>query len=140
MTGNIFKGHIQDALFNIVGIWTGQGIQLLGMPTEAIHTPFMSDRYLAIENARYIFGNMKNLGDEVEFKEGGVIRERARFVLENAIQTLEKINNVGLFSALEQGLFGDVKRSKTGGKGLEGVAAKGNNYINPFIKQMKGDK
>jgi beta-lysine 5,6-aminomutase alpha subunit len=140
MTGNIFKGHIQDTLFNIVGIWTGQGIQLLGMPTEAIHTPFMSDRYLAIENARYIFGNMKNLGDEVEFKEGGVIRERARFVLENAIQTLEKINNVGLFSALEQGLFGDVKRSKTGGKGLEGVAAKGSNYINPFIKQMKGDK
>src|SRR3989339_1107215 len=140
MTGNIFKGHIQDALFNIVGIWTGQGIQLLGMPTEAIHTPFMSDRYLAIENARYIFGNMKNLGDEVEFKEGGVIRERARFVLENAIQTLEKINNVGLFSALEQGLFGDVKRSKTGGKGLEGVAEKGNNFINPFIKQMKGDK
>lgn len=140
MTGNIFKGHIQDALFNIAGIWTGQGIQLLGMPTEAIHTPFMSDRYLAIENARYIFGNMKNLGDEVEFKEGGIIKERARFVLENAITTLEKINNVGLFSALEQGLFGDVKRSKTGGKGLEGVAPKGENYINPFIKLMKGEK
>jgi beta-lysine 5,6-aminomutase alpha subunit len=140
MTGNIFKGHIQDALFNIAGIWTGQGIQLLGMPTEAIHTPFMSDRYLAIENARYIFGNMKNLGDEVEFKQGGIIRERARYVLENAISTLEKINHVGLFSALEQGLFGDVKRSKTGGKGLEGVVGKGNNYINPFVKLMKGDK
>ena len=55
MTGNIFRGHIQDALFNMVGIWTSQGIQLLGMPTEAIHTPFMSDRYLSIENARYIF-------------------------------------------------------------------------------------
>ena len=52
MTGNIFRGHIQDALFNMVGIWTSQGIQLLGMPTEAIHTPFMSDRYLSIENAR----------------------------------------------------------------------------------------
>lgn len=39
MTGNIFRGHIQDALFNMVGIWTSQGIQLLGMPTEAIHTP-----------------------------------------------------------------------------------------------------
>ena len=64
MTGNIFRGHIQDALFNMVGIWTSQGIQLLGMPTEAIHTPFMSDRYLSIENARYIFNNMKNIGDE----------------------------------------------------------------------------
>nr|MCR5746033.1 lysine 5,6-aminomutase subunit alpha [Bacteroidales bacterium] len=63
MTGNIFRGHIQDALFNIIGIWTHQGIQLLGMPTEAIHTPFMSDRYLSIENARYIFNNMKDIGE-----------------------------------------------------------------------------
>ncbi len=140
MTGNIFKGHIQDALFNIIGIWTNQGIQLLGMPTEAIHTPFMSDRFLSIENARYIFNNMKNLGDEVEFKESGIIRNRAKEVLESAISTLEKIEQEGLFSALEMGLFGDVKRSKSGGKGLEGVVAKGSNYMNPFIKIMKGDK
>ena len=66
MTGNIFRGHIQDALFNIIGIWTHQGLQLLGMPTEAIHTPFMSDRYLSIENARYIFNNMKDIGEEME--------------------------------------------------------------------------
>ncbi len=140
MTGNIFKGHIQDALFNMVGIMTNQGIQLLGMPTEAIHTPFMSDRYLAIENARYIFGNMKDLGSEIEFKEGGVIRNRAASVLENSINTLEKISKEGLFSALELGLFGDVKRAKTGGKGLEGVAEKGNNYLNPFIRIMKGEQ
>lgn len=82
MTGNIFRGHIQDALFNMIGIWTSQGIQLLGMPTEAIHTPFMSDRYLSIENAKYIFGNMKNIGDEVEYKKGGIIRRRAAEVLE----------------------------------------------------------
>jgi beta-lysine 5,6-aminomutase alpha subunit len=140
MTGNIFRGHIQDALFNIAGIWTNQGIQLLGMPTEAIHTPFMSDRYLSIENARYIFSTMKNLGEEVEFKENGIIRNRAKNVLENAIATLERINKEGLFSALELGLFGDVKRPKNGGKGLDGVTAKGDNYINPFITKMKGDK
>lgn len=139
MTGNIFKGHIQDALFNIAGIWTQQGIQLLGMPTEAIHTPFMSDRYLSIENARYIFNNMKNLGDEVEFKEGGLIRNRAKDVLENSIETLSRIDQEGLFNALELGLFGDVKRAKNGGKGLAGVTAKGENYLNPFIKLMKGE-
>ena len=139
MTGNIFKGHIQDALFNIAGIWTQQGIQLLGMPTEAIHTPFMSDRYLSIENARYIFNNMKNLGDEVEFKEGGLIRNRAKDVLENSIETLSRIDQAGLFNALELGLFGDVKRAKNGGKGLAGVTAKGENYLNPFIKLMKGE-
>ena len=140
MTGNIFKGHIQDALFNIIGIWTNQGIQLLGMPTEAIHTPFMADRFLSIENAKYIFGNMKNIGDEIEYKDGGIIKSRAKEVLENAIALLEKINHEGLFSALEKGIFGDVKRAKTGGKGLEGVVEQGNNYMNPFINLMKGAK
>ncbi len=81
MTGNIFRGHLQDALFNIIGIWTHQGLQLLGMPTEAIHTPFMSDRYLSIENAKYIFNNMRNIGDEMEFKEDGICRKRAKLVL-----------------------------------------------------------
>jgi beta-lysine 5,6-aminomutase alpha subunit len=140
MTGNIFKGHIQDALFNMIGIWTNQGIQLLGMPTEAIHTPFMSDRYLAIENAKYIFNNMKNLGDEIEYKDGGLIKKRASQVLESAIKTLERIEQEGLFSAIELGLFGDIKRLKNGGKGLEGVFAKGNNYMNPVITLMKGGK
>ena len=136
MTGNIFRGHIQDALFNMIGIWTSQGIQLLGMPTEAIHTPFMSDRYLSIENAKYIFGNMKNIGDEVEFKKDGIIQSRAKEVLNNAIALLENIEREGLFTALEKGIFGDVKRPKNGGKGLDGVAAKGANYYNPFIELM----
>jgi len=136
MTGNIFRGHIQDALFNMIGIWTSQGIQLLGMPTEAIHTPFMSDRYLSIENAKYIFGNMKNIGDEVEFKKDGIIQNRAKEVLDNAIALLENIEREGLFTALEKGIFADVKRPKNGGKGLDGVAAKGTNYYNPFIELM----
>ncbi len=136
MTGNIFRGHIQDALFNMIGIWTSQGIQLLGMPTEAIHTPFMSDRYLSIENAKYIFSNMKNIGDEVEFKKDGIIQNRAKEVLNNAIALLENIEREGLFTALEKGIFGDVKRPKNGGKGLDGVAAKGANYYNPFIELM----
>lgn len=138
MTGNIFRGHIQDALFNMVGIWTHQGIQLLGMPTEAIHTPFMSDRYLSIENAKYIFNNMKNIGDEMEFAENGICRNRAKLVLNNTIDLLEDINKEGLFSAIEKGIFADVKRPKNGGKGLEGVTMKGENYYNPFVKLMKG--
>lgn len=136
MTGNIFRGHLQDALFNMIGIWTHQGIQLLGMPTEAIHTPFMSDRYLSIENAKYIFNNMKAIGEEVEFKEGGIIRNRAKEVLDKAISLLETMERESLFIALEKGIFGDVKRARTGGKGLDGVAAKGKAYYNPFIELM----
>ena len=136
MTGNIFKGNIQDALFNVISIWTKQGIQLLGMLTEAIHTPFIADRYLSIENARYIFNNMKDLGEEICFKENGVIQNRAKKVLEETIELLEEIKIKGLFESLEQGIFADVKRNKTGGKGLEGVFEKSDNYFNPFIDKM----
>ncbi|MBR1851142.1 MAG: lysine 5,6-aminomutase subunit alpha [Bacteroidales bacterium] len=140
MTGNIFRGHIQDALFNIIGQWTHQGLQLLGMPTEAIHTPFMSDRYLSIENAKYIFNNMKDIGEEVEFKEGGIIRSRAKEVLDKATALLEQMESEGLFTALEKGIFANVKRPKNGGKGLDGVSAKAENYFNPFVELMKGKK
>lgn len=136
MTGNIFRGHIQDALFNIIGIWTHQGIQLLGMPTEAIHTPFMSDRYLSIENARYIFNDMKSIGDEMEFSENGICRQRAKTVLSDTINLLKEIDSEGMFSALEKGVFADVKRPRNGGKGLAGVITKGDNYFNPFIQLM----
>jgi len=137
MTGNVFRGQIQNALFNEIAIWTGQGIQLLGMLTEAVHTPFMSDRFLAIENAKYIFNNMQDIGDEVEFKTDGIIQKRAQTVLDNALSLLQKIEKEGLFSALEKGFFGNIKRAKTGGKGLSGVVEKNGNYVNPFVNLMK---
>ena len=140
MTGNIFRGHIQDALFNVIGQWTHQGLQLLGMPTEAIHTPFMSDRYLSIENAKYIFNNMRDIGDEVEFKDNGIIKNRAKEVLDKATALLENMEKEGLFTSLEKGIFADVKRPKNGGKGLDGVTLKADNYFNPFIELMKGKK
>lgn len=133
MTGNIFRGHIQDALFNMVTVLTGQKLQLLGMMTEAIHTPFMSDRALAIENAEYIYRTMKGLRDEIQFKPGGMVEKRAAFVLEGAIQLLEEMEGLGLFKCLELGKFGDVKRPQDGGKGLAGVTVKEKEYFNPFI-------
>jgi len=137
MTGNIFKGHIQNALFNEIAVWTNQGILLLGMLTEAIHTPFMSDRYLSIENAKYIFNNMRDIGEEVEFKTDGIVQTRAKEVLNNATDLLHKIEKEGLFNALEKGIFANIKRAKDGGKGLNGVIKKDVNYLNPFIDIMK---
>lgn len=49
-------------LFNIITITTNQRLCLLGMLTEAIHTPFLADRALSIENALYIFNNLKDFG------------------------------------------------------------------------------
>ena len=133
MTGNIFRGHLQDALFNLVTVWTRQSILLTGMLTEAIHTPFMQDRYLSIENAKYIFNNCRHIGDEVEFKEGGIIQSRAQEVLKKADNLLAEVEKEGLFSTIEKGIFGGVKRPFDGGHGLEGVCTKGENYFNPFI-------
>ncbi len=136
MTGNIFKGHIQDALFNMVTILTGQKLHLLGMLTEALHTPFMSDRALAIENAKYIFNSMEDLGEEIEFKQNGIIQSRAEEVLHKAQQLILEIHRDGLFNTLEKGTFAGVKRPNDGGKGLEGVFPKEKDYYNPFIAMM----
>jgi beta-lysine 5,6-aminomutase alpha subunit len=133
MTGNIFKGHVQDALFNMVTVITHQRIQLLGMLTEAIHTPIMSDRALAIENARYIATAMADLGDEIEFREGGLMEQRVHNVLTQALDLLQGIRRDGLFQTLEEGKFAGIKRSKEGGKGLSGVIEKARNYANPFV-------
>ena len=136
MTGNIFRGHIQDALFNLVAIWSGQSLQLLGMLTEAILTPHMHDRYLSIENAQYIFNNAKHIGEEVEFKKDGIIQKRAQLVLSKANDLLAEIEKEGLFSTIQQGKFGGVKRPYDGGHGLEGVCTKDDQYFNPFIPLM----
>ncbi|MCL2008672.1 MAG: lysine 5,6-aminomutase subunit alpha [Treponema sp.] len=140
MTGNIFKGHVQNALFNMVTIMTGQKLHLLGMLTEAVHTPFMSDRALSIENAKYIFNTMENLGGEITFTEGGIIQNRATEVLKNASSLLEEIEQLKLFATLEKGIFAGIKRSRDGGKGLDGVCEKHQVHFNPFISLMKGSE
>ena len=137
ITGNIFKGHVQNALFNMVTILTGQKLHLLGMLTEAVHTPFMSDRALSIENAQYIFRTMRHLGDEIEFKKNGIIQKRAAEVLHKAVDLLAEIERTGLFSSLEKGIFADIRRTKHGGKGLDGVLRKTSEYFNPFIDVMR---
>lgn len=137
MTGNIFKGHIQDALFNTIGVWTHQGIQLLGMMTEAMHTPHMGDRYLALENAQYVMNNMRDLGEEIQYKPHGIIQTRAQTVLHDATHLLERVEKTGIFEVLEAGVFADVFRPKTGGKGLDGVFEKAPDYYNPLEDELR---
>jgi len=132
MSGDIFKGLATDTMFNFVSKATDQNIHLLGMLTEAIHTPFMMDRFLAVDNARYVMNNMESFYDEVEFKEGGIVRTRAAEVLDRTLEFLKETSAIGLFDAIAKGDFADVKRPKDGGKGLEGIVKKGPRYWNPF--------
>ncbi len=140
MTGDIFKTHLVDGMFNLAGVLTGQEIQLLGMLTEAIHTPHIHDRTMAIDNARYIMNNARHLGEEIFFKPEGRIQKRAQQVLDEALEMLEKISELGLPRAINEGWFGGISRAPKGGKGLEGVVEKEENYFNPFMEEMSGER
>jgi beta-lysine 5,6-aminomutase alpha subunit len=137
MTGNIFRGHVQDAMFSLASVLTGQGIHLLGMMTEAMHTPHIHDRYLALEATRMVMTAGRHLADEIEFRPGGRIRARAADVLSRAAATLEHVRQGGLFHALEKGLFADVSRSPKGGRGLKGVFVKTRQYWNPVEDELR---
>ena len=136
-SGNIFHTYLLNAMFNFIGQLTEQGVQLLGMMTEAIHTPHLADRYLAIENAQYIFKAVKDLNQNLCLAEDSFINRRANEVLAQATEFLEKVAREGLFSAMAKGEFAEIKRSENGGKGLEGVIMKDKDYYNPFMESMK---
>ena len=137
MTGDIFRTHLTNGLFNLVSIMTDQSIQLLGMWTEAIHTPHLQDRFIAIENAKMIFNTAKDLGNEITIKKDGFIQKRAEKVLDESIAFLEHVKEIGLLSSIEKGMFAEVKRPMDGGKGLNGVFKKSDNYLNPFYEAFK---
>jgi beta-lysine 5,6-aminomutase alpha subunit len=138
-SGNIFKTHLMDAMFNFVAQLTGQGVQLLGMMTEAIHTPHLADRSLAIENAQYIFGAVKDLSQNLCLAPDSFVNKRANLVLEEATTFLEKVAQEGLLSSMAKGDFADIKRPETGGKGLDGVFLRDEAYINPFEIKMRAE-
>jgi beta-lysine 5,6-aminomutase alpha subunit len=103
------------------------------MLTEALHTPFLHDRWLALDQARTIRRNARHLSDEIEFRPSGRIVARAHHVLAEAERLLEEIARRGLFSALADGLFADTKRRREGGRGYDGTVRREEGYENPFL-------
>jgi len=132
MTGDIFMGHVMDAMFNLTSVATGQQIHLVGVLTEAIHTPYLHDRFLALENARYIFNNARHFAAEFQLVPGGRIERRAADVLARAVALLESIAETGLLQAIAAGVFAGIRRPPEGGKGLDGVLPRSEDYLNPF--------
>jgi beta-lysine 5,6-aminomutase alpha subunit len=132
MTGDVFKGHLIDAMFNLTSVMTRQTIHLCGMMTEAIHTPFLGDRALALENARYVMNTARHFGEEISFKPSGIVERRAQSVLRDAHALLERVAATGLMESIDAKVFADVKRSPDGGRGFDGVFPRGEAYWNPF--------
>lgn len=140
ITGDIFKTYLINGISNLASVLTGQEIHCLGMLTEAIHTPFISDRYLSIANAKYVYNNGRHLGDDILFVRGGRIQARAAHLLDMTLAMLEEVENIGLEEALERGMFADIKRYREGGKGYSDVILKHEDYYNPFFEIFKSDQ
>ncbi len=136
-TGDVFFSHGYDLMADVVGWVTGQGIQLLGMMTEAMHNPSLADRYQALKGADYVYRAWRSMGGELQLKPGGMVETRAAATLHAARLLLEEVAADGLFAAIGKARFGDVARTETGGKGLDGVVARQPGYFNPFLDELE---
>ncbi|MGB7449076.1 MAG: lysine 5,6-aminomutase subunit alpha, partial [Ornithinimicrobium sp.] len=154
MTGDIFKGYLLDGFFNLAGAMTGQSILLVGMMTEAVVTPFLSDRGLALSNVRYVLNAAGGLAEDFAPPPDGFIARRAREVLAETVTLLEQMLAQGqhdapqgpgadggsaLLEAIGRGTFGSMKRPADGGKGGDGVAPRADDYCNPAIELLEAD-
>ena len=137
MTGNVFFGYLLDAFFNLAGVLTQQEIILVGMMTEGIVTPFLSDRDLAIENIAYVRNACAGLSEDFVPAPGGFIAQRAQQVLGEAVELLERIADEGLFAVIADGTFGVTRRPVDGGRGLDGVIIRADGYYNPALELLE---
>ncbi len=144
MTGDVFRGNLLDGFFNLAGLMTGQGILLVGMMTEAVVTPFLSDRDIALQNVRYVLDAADGLTEDFRPPRDGFVQTRAREVLAEAVALLEDIagdvdqaGDPPLLAAIADGTFGLMKRPADKGKGLDGVAVKDEAYSNPAIDALE---
>jgi beta-lysine 5,6-aminomutase alpha subunit len=151
MTGDVFRGNLLDGFFNLVGTMTGQGILLVGMMTEAVVTPWLSDRDIALQNVRYVLGACGGLHEDFAPAPGGFIQQRAHRVLDDAVKLLEEIVDGAhgadphapggpLLNAIADGTFGIMKRPADRGKGLDGVARHEPAYYNPATEILEADR
>jgi beta-lysine 5,6-aminomutase alpha subunit len=111
------------------------------MMTEAVVTPWLSDRDLALQNVRYVMNAAGNLHEDFRPAPDGFIAERGRRVLAESIDLLEAIlahpSKAGLLDAIADGTFGLMKRPADAGRGLEGVARKASGYFNPATEILE---
>jgi beta-lysine 5,6-aminomutase alpha subunit len=137
MTGDVFRGNLLDGFFNLAGVLTGQGILLVGMMTEAVVTPWLSDRDIALQNVRYVLSAAGGLEEDFVPAPGGFIQRRAAQVLDESVALLRRIVDQGLLVAIGEGTFGVMKRPPDKGRGLDGVARHEPDYYNPASELLE---
>ncbi|HEX9244356.1 MAG TPA: lysine 5,6-aminomutase subunit alpha [Anaeromyxobacter sp.] len=135
--GDIFFSHVYDVMSDVVAWLTGQEIQLLGMMTEAMHNPFLMDRFSALKAADYVRRAWRSMGAEVVLRPDGLVVRRADETLGRALALLEEVAREGLLRAISRARFGDVARAEDGGKGLAGVVERAPDYFNPLVEILE---
>ena len=110
------------------------------MMTEGIHTPFLSDRDLALENVRYVTRAAAGLAENFRPPTGGFVQARAQQVLAESVDLLGRIRDDGLLNAIADGTFGITRRPADGGRGLEGVFARADGYFNPAAEFLEAGR
>jgi beta-lysine 5,6-aminomutase alpha subunit len=135
--GDIFFSHAYDVMADVVAWLTGQEIQLLGMMTEAMHNPFLMDRYVALKTADYVHRAWRSMGAELRLRPGGLVERRADETLSRALALLEEVARDGLMASIGKARFADVARAEDGGKGLAGVVSRDPAYFNPFLELLE---
>src|SRR4029078_12209971 len=61
-SGDVFWSHRVGGLVDLVSVMTGESIERLGMMPEAIHSPYLMDRFIALKGADYVFTAARHLG------------------------------------------------------------------------------
>ena len=84
-----------------------------------------------MQNVRYVFNAAGNLREDFHPAPDGFIANRAREVLGEAVDLLERIVDDTLLEAIADGTFGLMKRPADKGRGLDGVVRKASDYLNP---------
>jgi beta-lysine 5,6-aminomutase alpha subunit len=138
--GDIFFSHAYDVVADVVAWITGQDIQLLGMMTEAMHNPFLMDRFVALKSADYVHRAFRSMGAELLLRRDGMVERRADETLGRALALLEEVARDGLVAAIGRARFGDVSREEHGGKGLAGVVERAPGYFNPLLEILEAQR
>jgi beta-lysine 5,6-aminomutase alpha subunit len=110
------------------------------MMTEAVVTPWLSDRDIALQNVRYVLDATGDLHEDFRPAPDGFIAQRARQVLGETVELLEAIADDTLLEAIADGTFGLMRRPADAGRGLDGVAKKSPEYYNPASELLEADR
>ena len=129
---DIFFSHAYDVMADLVAIWTRQGIQLLGMMTEAMHTPLLGGplRGAQVRPRTSTARRAASTRSSPCARTGRSPTARARSSARR-MELLEECQQDGLVAAIGRGRFGDVKRARDRRQGPGRRAGEGAGLLQP---------